>query len=31
MVDAARTGARRLSDRLPAEIRDRLPDELKLK
>ncbi len=31
MVDAARTGAKRLSDRLPAEIRDRLPDELKLK
>jgi hypothetical protein len=31
MVDAAKAGARRLSDHLPAEIRDRLPDELKLK
>jgi len=31
MVDAAKTGARRLSDHLPSEIRDRLPDELKLK
>jgi hypothetical protein len=31
VVDAARTRARQLSDRLPPEIRDRLPDELKLK
>ena len=31
MVDAAKTGARRLSDHLPAEIRERLPNELKLK
>jgi hypothetical protein len=31
MVDAAKSGARRLSDHLPAEIRERLPNELKLK
>ncbi|MGH9579473.1 MAG: hypothetical protein ACRD2R_00650 [Terriglobales bacterium] len=31
MVDAARLGARRLHDRLPAEIRDRIPQELKSK
>ena len=31
VLDAAKTRARLLSDRLPAEIRDRLPDELKLK
>lgn len=31
VVDAARVGARRLHDRLPPEIRDRLPDQLKLK
>ncbi len=31
VLDAAKMRARQLSDRLPAEIRDRLPDELKLK
>jgi hypothetical protein len=31
MVDAARTGARRVHDRLPAEIRDRIPEELREK
>jgi hypothetical protein len=31
MVDAARTGARRVHDRLPPEIRDRIPEELREK
>jgi hypothetical protein len=31
VVDAARTGARRVHDHLPAEIRERLPEELRLK
>jgi hypothetical protein len=31
MVDAAKVGARRVHDRLPAEIRERLPEELRLK
>ena len=31
VVDAARLGARRVHDRLPAEIRERLPEELRLK
>src|SRR5579864_5814956 len=31
MVDAARIGARRVHDRLPAEIRERLPEDLRLK
>ncbi len=31
MVDAAKIGARRVHDRLPAEIRERLPEELRLK
>jgi hypothetical protein len=31
VVDAARVGARRVHDRLPAEIRQRLPEELRLK
>lgn len=31
MVDAAKLGARRVHDRLPAEIRERLPEELRLK
>ena len=31
MVDVARLGARRVHDRLPAEIRERLPEELRLK
>ncbi len=31
MVDVAKIGARRVHDRLPAEIRDRLPEELRLK
>jgi hypothetical protein len=31
VVDVARLGARRVHDRLPAEIRDRLPEELRLK
>lgn len=31
VVDAAKIGARRVHDRLPAEIRERLPEELRLK
>jgi hypothetical protein len=31
MVDAARLGARRVHDRLPAEIREKLPEDLRLK
>lgn len=31
VVDAARLGARRVHDRLPAEIRERLPEDLRLK
>jgi hypothetical protein len=31
MVDVARIGARRVHDRLPAEIRERLPEELRVK
>jgi hypothetical protein len=31
MVDVAKIGARRVHDRLPAEIRERLPEELRLK
>ncbi len=31
VVDAARLGARHVHDRLPAEIRERLPEELRLK
>src|SRR5581483_1924122 len=31
MVDVARVGARRVHDRLPAEIRQRLPEELRVK
>jgi len=31
MVDAAKVGARHVHDRLPAEIRERLPEELRLK
>ena len=31
VVDAALIGARRVHDRLPAEIRERLPEELRLK
>lgn len=31
MVDVARIGARHVHDRLPAEIRDRLPEDLRLK
>jgi hypothetical protein len=31
MVDIARVGARRVHDRLPAEIRARLPEELRVK
>ena len=31
VVDVARLGARRVHDRLPAEIRERLPEELRLK
>jgi hypothetical protein len=31
MVDVARIGARRVHDRLPAEIRERLPEEIRLK
>jgi len=30
-VDVARLGARRVHDRLPAEIRDKLPEELRMK
>jgi hypothetical protein len=31
MIDAARTGARRVHDRLPEELRNRIPEELRLK
>jgi hypothetical protein len=31
MVDVARMGARRVHDRLPAEIRERLPEDLRVK
>ncbi len=31
MVDAAKLGARRIHDKLPQEIRDRIPDEIKVK
>ncbi|HET8668950.1 MAG TPA: hypothetical protein VFM10_13280 [Terriglobales bacterium] len=31
MVDVALVGARRVHDRLPAEIRDRIPEELRVK
>ena len=31
VVDVARLGARRVHDKLPPEIRDRLPEELRLK
>ena len=31
MVDVARLGARHVHDRLPAEIRERLPEDLRLK
>ena len=31
VVDAARIGARHVHDRLPAEIRERLPEDLRLK
>ncbi len=31
MVDAAKVGARRLHERLPEEIRNRLPEELEMK
>jgi len=31
MVDVAKIGARRVHDRLPPEIRERLPEELRLK
>ena len=31
VIDAARLGARRVHDRLPAEIRERLPEELRVK
>jgi len=31
MLDAAKEGARRVHDRLPAEIRQRLPEELRIK
>jgi len=31
VVDAAKLGARRVHDRLPAEIRERLPEEFRLK
>ena len=31
MVDVSRMGARRVHDRLPAEIRERLPEDLRLK
>ena len=31
VVDVARTGARRVHDRLPPEIRERLPEDLRLK
>jgi hypothetical protein len=31
VVDVAKIGARRVHDHLPAEIRERLPEELRLK
>lgn len=31
MVDAAKLGARHIHDKLPQEIRDRIPDEIKVK
>jgi hypothetical protein len=31
VVDVARVGARRMHDKLPAEIRDRLPEELRMR
>ncbi len=31
VVDVARVGARRVHDRLPAEIRERLPEDLRMK
>jgi hypothetical protein len=31
MVDVAKLGARRVHDRLPAEIRERLPEDLRMK
>ncbi len=31
VVDAAKLGARHVHDRLPAEIRERLPEELRVK
>ncbi|HKM48605.1 MAG TPA: hypothetical protein VJX69_13515 [Terriglobales bacterium] len=31
VVDAAKLGARRVHDRLPAEIRERLPEEIRVK
>jgi hypothetical protein len=31
MVDAARVGARRVHDRLPAEIRERIPEDFRMK
>jgi hypothetical protein len=31
VVDVARLGARRVHDRLPAEIREKLPEELRMK
>jgi hypothetical protein len=31
VADAARVGARRVHDRLPAEIRERIPEELRVK
>ena len=31
MVDAAKVGARRIHDSLPQEIRDRIPEEIKVK
>lgn len=31
MVDAARIGARKVHDKLPPDIRDRIPEELRLK
>jgi len=31
MLDAAKQGARKVHDRLPAELRQRLPEELRIK
>jgi len=31
VLDAAKEGARRVHDRLPAEIRERLPEEIRVK